>query len=131
MSRNDDELPISEDDARFVRKLDTLYEPPARTAAERARFQARLSERLAWRNGRTRWWLAGAMAGATAALLLALLPGVERDEPAPLASQEAVPAAFEPDLTTEETLLELANGPLGDPDDALPEDYRTLASLLE
>ena len=33
--------------------------------------------------------------------------------------------------SAEEALLLLANGPLADPDEALPEDYQTLASLLE
>ena len=47
MSRNDDELRISDDDARFVQRLDALYHPPAPTAAERTRFAARLEQRIA------------------------------------------------------------------------------------
>jgi len=45
MSLHDDELRISDEDARFVRKLDAFYRPPEPTAAERARFVARLEER--------------------------------------------------------------------------------------
>jgi hypothetical protein len=127
MSRNDEELPISADDARFVAKLAAHYQPPAETAASRARFQAGLEERIARAGRRRPLWLGGAVAAAAAALVLALLPGGEIAPPAPNAAGHAsaeLPSA-------EESLLLLANGPLEDPDAALPEDYQTLASLLE
>jgi hypothetical protein len=127
MSRNDDEFPISGDDARFVQKLDALYQPPEATAARRARFQAGLEERIARGRERRPWLLGAAAAAAAAALVLALLPGGETGERA--ASDAGYVAAELP--SAEESLLVLANGPLADPDEALPEDYQTLASLLE
>jgi hypothetical protein len=130
MSHEDDELRLSEADARFVRRLDALYRPPEPTPAERARFAARLEERIA--RGRRPWLLGGAaatLAGVAAALALALLPraepGTPAIEPAALVAEPAeAPSA-------EEDLLLLANGPLQDPDEALPEDYQMLASLLD
>jgi hypothetical protein len=131
MSRNDDELRISDEDARFVRTLDALYRPPAPTAAERTRFAARLEERFARGRGRRPWLLGGAAAtltAAAAALVLALLP---QSEPGGQPTGEAGYAAAEELPSAEEALLLLANGPLQDPNEALPEDYQMLASLLE
>ena len=127
MSPNDDEVSISDDDTRFVRELDALYQPPEVTAAGRVRFQAGLEERIARRRGRRPWLLGGVVATAAAALVLALLPSGETGER--VASDAGQAAAELP--STEESLLLLANGPLADPDEALPEDYQTLASLLE
>jgi Spy/CpxP family protein refolding chaperone len=64
------------------------------------------------------------VATAAAVLVLALLPGGETGERA--ASDAGYVAAELP--SAEESLLVLANGPLADPDEALPEDYQTLAS---
>jgi len=130
MSRDHDDLHLSREDARFVEKLEALYRPPAPTAADRARFDARLEERLARGAARRAWLLPGAAAAAAAAaaLVLALLPNAE---PAERVVAEASPAVFEPYPSTEETLLLMANGPLADRDEALPEDYRMIASLLE
>jgi len=127
MSQNDQELPISADDARFVEKLAAHYQPPAETAASRARFQAGLEERIARGSRRRPLWLGGAVAATAAAFVLALLPGGELTPPAP---SDAGHASLELP-SAEESLLLLANGPLEDPDAALPEDYQTLASLLE
>jgi hypothetical protein len=127
MSRNDEELSISADDARFVAKLDAVYQPPEASGAERARFEARLEERITRGSGRRPLWLGGAVAASALALVLALLPAREGDERA--ASEADSVAAELP--SAEESLLLLANGPLADPDEALPEDYQTLASLLE
>jgi hypothetical protein len=129
MSRNHEELQVPEEDARFVRKLDALYRPPVPTAADRARFAARLEERLARGAGRGPWLLGGAVAVAAAAALV--LAGLPASEPGERSDAGARYAASEPGPSTEETLLLLTNGPLADPDEALPEDYRTLASLLE
>jgi hypothetical protein len=131
MNHDDDELRISAEDACFVRKLDALYRPPVPTAAERARFVARLEERIARGRGRRPWLLGGAaatLAAASAALVLALLP--QREPSLPPTSADVYAAAEEP-ASAEEALLLLANGPLEDPDEALPEDYQMLASLLE
>jgi hypothetical protein len=128
MSRNDEELPISDDDARFVERLDALYQPPEPSAAARARFRAGLEERID--RGSVRrppLWVGGAVAASALALVLALLPAREGDERAASGADQAateLPSAAE-------SLLLLANGPLADPDEALPEDYQTLASLLE
>jgi len=128
MSRNDDELRISDDDARFVQRLDALYQPPTPTAAERTRFAARLEQRIARGSGRRPWLLGAALATAAAALVVALLPNGESGE---RVTNEAGYATAEEIPSAEEALLLLANGPLADPDEALPEDYQTLASLLE
>ena len=128
MSRNDDELQISDDDARFVRRLDASYRPPEPTAAARARFAARLDQRIALGRARRPWLLAGIAAAAAAALTVALLPS---GEPGALVTNDAGSAAAADLPSTEETLLLLANGPLDDRDEELPEDYQTLASLLE
>jgi len=128
MSRNDDEFSISDDDARFVQKLDAHYQPPEATAAGRARFQAGLEARIVRGRERRPWLLGGAVATAAAALVLALLPGGETGERAPSDAGQAAAAELP---SAEESLLLLANGPLADPDEALPEDYQTLASLLE
>ena len=69
-----------------------------------------------------------ALATAAAALVLALLPNGESAE---RVTNDAGYAAAEEIPSGEEALLLLANGPLADPDEALPEDYQTLASLLE
>jgi hypothetical protein len=130
MSPPDDELRISEADARLVRRLDALYRPPEPTAADRARFAARLEERIARRRERRPWLLGGAAAtlAFVAALAFALLPRVE---PGALPASDAGAAVAEDAPSAEEALLLLANGPLQDPDEALPEDYQLLASLLE
>jgi hypothetical protein len=127
MTSHDDELRISDEDARFVQKLDTLYRPPDATADVRARFAAGLDERIARGRGRRPWLLGGAVAAAAAALTLALLPG----EPGESVRNDAGYASAAERPSTEEALLLLANGPLEDPDEALPEDYQTLAGLLE
>ena len=128
MSPDHDEPRLSDPDARLVQKIDALYRPPAPTAAERARFAARLEERIARGRERRPWLLGGAVAAAALALVLARLPQGEPTAPPPVApgfaSAVELPSA-------EEALLLLANGPLQDPDEALPEDYQTLASLLE
>jgi hypothetical protein len=122
---NDVEPRLSEDDARFVAKLEALYRPPELDAPARARFAALVDERIARGSPRRPWLLAGAAGAAAAALLFALLPSREAGE------RVASPAAVAMSASTEEALLLLANGPLEDPDEALPEDYQTLASLLE
>jgi hypothetical protein len=128
MNANDDELELSDGDARFVRTLGAAYRPPEPGAAERTRFAGGLEARIARRRTR-RPWLLGAAAAATAAaaLVFAWLPA---GEPAQQAARRAQPAA-EDAPSTDEALLLLANGPLEDPDEALPADYRTLAGLLE
>jgi hypothetical protein len=128
MNANDDEPRLEGEDARFVRALDAAYRPPEASAADRARFAADLDARLARGRGQRPWLLGGALAGAAAALVLALLPG---REPAPELAREAAPALTDDVPSTEEALLLLTNGPLADPDEALPDDYRTIASLLE
>jgi hypothetical protein len=133
MKRDDDDLHRSPEDARFVAKLASLYRPPTRTDADRARFDARLEERLARGAARRPWLLPGAAAAAAAAaaLVLALVPNGETRPPAGRTAADARPALVEPGASTEETLLLIANGPLADRDEALPEDYRMIASLLE
>ena len=126
MTSKHDEPQLSAEDERFVRVLDAAYQPPEPTPAARARFAARLDERIVRRHGRRGWRLAGA-AAAVLALLVARLP--EAQTGAGDTSETAAAGSAAP--STDETLLWLANGPLADPDEALPDDYRTLASLLE
>jgi hypothetical protein len=127
MSGHEEEPRLSAEDERFVERLGALYRPPEPTAAARARFAARLDARIARGGARRPWLLAGAAAAALAALVFALRPA---EEPARLAVEETTPAAAE-SVSTDEALLLLANGPLADPDEELPDDYQTLASLLE
>ena len=117
---------LSAEDERLVRAVDALYRPPEPTPAARTRFAARLDERIARGRRRRHWRLVGVTAAAaTLALLVARPP-----EPgSPGAGSETAATSAEP--STEETLLWLANGPLEDPDEALPDDYQTLASLLD
>jgi hypothetical protein len=126
MNQNDDEHGLGAEDARLVRTLDAAYRPPEPSAADRARFAAGLEARLARRRASRPWLLGGAVAAAALALVLAGLPG---DEPAPELARS--PALSSDAPSTEEALLLLTNGPLADPDEALPDDYRTIASLLE
>jgi hypothetical protein len=129
MNANDDELDPSGGDARFVRAVDAAYRPPEPSAADRARFAAGLEARITRSRARRPWLVGGAAAAAAAAaLVLALLPG---GEPATQLAREATPAPADDSPSTEEALLLLTNGPLADPDEALPDDYRTIASLLE
>jgi hypothetical protein len=123
MSRNDEELRISDDDARFAERLGALYRPPEATSAARARFAAGLDERIARGRVRRPWLLGGAVAAAAVALTFVLLPGEPETSTATVAEIELP--------STDESLLLIANGPLADPDEALPEDYQTLASLLD
>jgi hypothetical protein len=128
MTSHDDEHQLSDDEARFVRALEAAYRPPEPGAGARARFAARLDERIARERARRPWLLAGsAAAAAAAALVLSLWPA---GEPAGPIASDAPAAGAEPP-STEEALLLLANGPLADPDEALPEDYQMLADLLE
>jgi hypothetical protein len=128
MNQNDDEHGLGAEDARFVRTLDAAYRPPEPSAADRARFAAGLDARLARRRASRPWLLGGAVAAAALALVLAGLPG---DEPAPELARSSAPVLSSDAPSTEEALLLLTNGPLADPDEALPDDYRTIASLLE
>jgi hypothetical protein len=124
MNRNDDELEISRDDARFAEKLGALYRPPEATATARARFAAGLDEHIARGPTRRPWLVCGAVAAAAVALTFVLLPGGEPEPSTASIADIELP-------TTDESLLLIANGPLDDPDEALPEDYQTLASLLD
>jgi len=128
MTSKHDETQLSSEDERFVRAIDAHYQPPEPTPAMRVRFAARLDERIARGRGRARWRLFAAAAGAVAlALIVARLPDADTGD----RDATATAAASSAEASTEETLLILANGPLEDPDEALPEDYRTIASLLE
>jgi hypothetical protein len=131
MSRREDHLGLSDDERRLVEKIDTLYRPPAPTPAARARFAAGLDARIAARSRRVpAWWIGGAVAAAAAALTIARLP----EKPAELTTATLGEAADMPmadAASPAETWLVLTSGPLEDPDEALPADYRTLASLLE
>jgi hypothetical protein len=126
--KSDDDLELTDRDARFVRALSAAYRPPEPGAADRARFAAGLEARLARGRARRPWLLGGAVAAAAAAFVLALLPS---GQPAPQLAREAAPAPLADAPSVEEALLLLTNGPLADPDEALPDDYRTIASLLE
>jgi hypothetical protein len=127
MNANDDERELSDADTRFVRALRAAYRPPEPSGVDRARFAAGLEARLA-RRARRPWWIGAASTAAAVALVLALVTG---EEPAPQLAREAAPALAPDAPSTEEALLLLTNGPLADPDEALPDDYRTIASLLE
>jgi hypothetical protein len=130
MSRREDDLGLSEDERRLVEKIDTLYRPPAPTPAARARFAAGLDARIAARSRRLpAWWVGSAVAAAAAALTIAGIP--EPVERTTAGVEEAADTLLADAASPAETWLVLTSGPLEDPDEALPADYRTLASLLE
>jgi hypothetical protein len=118
-----DERPELDRDAQdFVRRIAEAWAPAEMSAAERARFDARLAERLErGRSRRAPWRVAAGAAGAAVGLLLALW----RPWALPLAPT-AAPAG------EAELILALAREPGSgeDPDAELPDDYQAIAALL-
>jgi hypothetical protein len=123
MKAPDEERPELDRDARdFVRRIADAWAPDGMSAVERARFDARLAERL--ERGRARrvpWRVAAGSAGAAVGLLLALWrPWVEPFAPTAAPAGDA------------ELILALAREPeAGEGADAeLPDDYQAIAALL-
>ena len=122
MTRDPELEELTREDARFVERLRSLYEPEPQDGARRAAFDARLQERIA----RPRWPLALIPAFTAAALALVVwnsLPGERPPQPAPTVTASAASAA-----AWEEVLFE------GDPTevqtvsvhDELPADYKAI-----
>jgi hypothetical protein len=111
---------LSRDDARFVARVAGAYAPPEPSAADRARFRARLDEKLARRERPAPWrWLAPAALAAVAVLFVTTQLRVGDVAPGPAASD-----------AEEETLLALVTGDAASDDASLPEDYQAIASLM-
>jgi hypothetical protein len=113
---------LAPEDAALVRRVADALEPPAMTAARRARFDAALDARLARERWRFAPWLAAAaVAGAAALLLVARLPAEPPSE-APALAADAV--------AEDEFVLALGGESLDDFDASLPAEYQAIASLL-
>ena len=119
MSAHDDPK-LSRDDAAFVRRIAEVYAPPPPSAASRARFDARLAERIRRRGARAPRGIAIAAAAAVTGAALALAWMLPRQGTAPTAAGTG----------GGEVLLALALGPAADRDADLPDDYRAIAALL-
>ncbi len=144
MTPNDDDRPeLSSEDARFVRRIAEAWAPPEPTAARRARFDARLAERLARRRSPRRALVLAATLAAAALVVLVRVggetgrTGVTEKPKAPQGIASAPPIAPAESATAEETLIALASDRAlasavagSDRDEALPEDYQAIASLL-
>jgi hypothetical protein len=145
MTPNDDDRPeLSSEDARLVRRIAEVWAPPEPTAARGTRFDARLAERLARKRSPQRALVLAAALGALALVVLVRVgggPGTSEGTdgtraPAPgIASAPALAPAES--ATAEETLIALASDHAlasavtgSDRDEALPEDYQAIASLL-
>jgi hypothetical protein len=125
MTRRDDlAAPPASEDEGFVRHLADAYRPPPMTEARRARFDARLEERLASRaRARRRPLLA-----ATATAAIAFAVGVWGDRVAHrVGAVEESPASV---AASAEAVLDLATGPVADAEEALPAEYRAISYLL-
>jgi hypothetical protein len=118
---------LAPDDARFVARVADAYAPPEPSAADRARFRARLEEKLARRNRAPSWrWLAPAALAAVAALLVTTQLRVGDVAPGQVVSVTNRAASD----AQEETLLALVTGEAASDDASLPEDYQAIASLM-
>lgn len=114
-------------DARFVAHLAERYAPPEPTAAERARFRAGLDEKLQRRSRRAAWpWIVPAAAALAAVLFIAPRPWPQTTTSPPATSHDDALA-----LSEEDTLLALVTNDDAGADDALPEEYQAIASLME
>ena len=116
---SEEQIERSAEEQAFIERVSETWAPPEPTSAQRAAFRARLEERLGRPRRATRLLLASAsVAAATAAIWLgaALLAG-------PDAVQTGLPLA-------EDDLAVLGTEALGDPDEALPDDYLAIESIF-
>jgi len=120
-----------ESDAQLVERIARAYAPAPLDEVGRARFDARLRERLEARSARgPRWWVTSlAGAGTLAALVLvAVGRGPLVDPAAPIETAALSTAA----LSAWEWDLMLGSGLEADEadDEGLPEDYAAIASAF-
>lgn len=120
----------------FARRLSEAYAPPPLSAAEQARFDAGLEERLERRRRRGGWLPLLAGAASAAALLWVLLPaGAPEPEetPAPRMADATPAAQWEYDLIYS-TDAALSGEPEEEedafPEAMLPDEYAAIDSLL-
>ena len=127
--RTDPRTELAPLDEMLVRRVADLYAAPPLSAARRARFDARLAERLDAPAPRGRAPLATLASGA-AALALALgfwmlSPRGSQDEPTP--STRSTPLAVAPQ--DDDAILAMME-PIASADEALPDDYRAISALV-
>lgn len=137
MSSHDDRKPdetsdagLPPEDARFVARVSEAFAPPEPTPADRARFRARLDERLASRGRDRAWpWLVPAALALAAALIVTLRAPVDEPSPdaPPLAATPADASETDPE---QQALLAFASDNDSSDEDSLPEDYQAIASLM-
>ncbi len=131
--RQDDELRLASDDEAFVRRVADAYAPSPRTAAQRVAFQAKLEERLQ-AEGRSRSWMWGVAAVATAAAAFFLLSEAldsQIEEPSPqqaIAISKPLPTGHEE--AQEDAILAIVIDPDATSEEVLPEDYQAIASVF-
>jgi hypothetical protein len=109
-------------DAAFVARLTAAFAPPPMTPARRARFDARLAERV----GRDRLRFvpglaAGAAAAAAALFVISHLVGSPAREPVQVAAAQTAGSG---------SALAEAWGSADDFEESLPAEYQAIAGLL-
>jgi hypothetical protein len=109
-------------DAAFAARLAEAWAPPPLTPARRARFDARLAERV--RRDRLRFVPAAAAAAASLAAALFVI-GQLTGDPAEESRTGLTASAAESDLSLAE-----AFSSTGDFEETLPPEYQAIASLL-
>ena len=123
MNAPHDERPRLDREAEdFVRRIADAWAPAEMSGAERARFDARLAERLERsRARRVAWWTVAGAAGAAGVLLALWSP----PSGPPARTAEATGDA--------EVILALARGTesVDEADARLPDDYQAIAALLD
>lgn len=126
MTQVREEGPLSQEDARLIRRMREGFEPELLTGAAAAAFDARLHDRLEHPASR-RWLWAALATGAAVAVTFLALPGVEpRLEPRPVPSADTL--AWEDEVIFGEGL----GNPLAVEDgDLLPPDYLALARAFD
>jgi hypothetical protein len=112
----------SRDDAAFVARLADAYAPPPMTPARRARFDARLAERVQ----RARLRFVPVLAAGAASLAIALFVVSQLTRNGPVAP---APGARSPSPASALVLAE-ALGSGSEFEEALPPEYQAIASLL-
>jgi hypothetical protein len=113
----EDREPKDPGDADFVARLAAAYTPPPMTPARRARFDARLAERV----GRDRLRFVPGLAAAAALFVISHLAGQPAREPVQWAEARTPGSG---------SVLAQVYGGAGDFEESLPPEYRAIASLL-
>ena len=114
----------------MVQCVAELYAPPPLSPARRARFDARLAERLdaspARRGMRLAAWLAAAATVLVATYGISTLSPRGSEHVQPVSTASTPPAV----TTQDDDAILAMMGPIADANDALPDDYRAISALV-